>query len=262
VRDTDFATVSYNHFFDTGKTHLGGNGGENPGYNTYHHNWYDHSDSRQPRVREHYIHVYNNYYDGIGSYSIGAAVSSTIFVENNYYRHAKKPMLISSQGSDSWNPDTKKYDTSKSGEPSMSAETGGMIKACNNFFTEQGAMDNTTRYNVVYYGTGTNQSTTQFDAYLVQNRADIVPGTVKALKGGWSYWQELDDRILSGSYRIRLDDPNANMVDKIKKYAGRIEGGDFKWEFTNADDTSTSVNSALKAKIRAYKSNLISIQGM
>ncbi|GHU86175.1 hypothetical protein FACS189473_5460 [Spirochaetia bacterium] len=72
-KKSGWTTFSYNHFYDSGKCNLLGNGTETPEYLTYHHNWYDHSDSRHPRVRFHTVHVYNNYYDGVAKYGIGAA---------------------------------------------------------------------------------------------------------------------------------------------------------------------------------------------
>ncbi|MDR0708226.1 MAG: hypothetical protein LBF60_10220, partial [Treponema sp.] len=101
TKENTWMTYSYNHFWDTGKSSLLGNGKETPGYHTYHHNWFDHSDSRHPRVRNHYVHVYNNFYDGVSKYGIGAAANSpSIFAEANYFRNTKNPMLISMQGSD------------------------------------------------------------------------------------------------------------------------------------------------------------------
>ena len=63
--DSRYITISYNHFWDSGKMSLCGmksETGEN--FITYHHNWFDHSDSRHPRIRTMSVHVYNNYYDG------------------------------------------------------------------------------------------------------------------------------------------------------------------------------------------------------
>ena len=46
------------------------------------------------------------------------------------------------------------------------------------------------------------------------------------------------------------------------QYSGRIQGGDLKFTFNNAsEDTSSSVNSALKALLTNYKTNLVSVQG-
>ena len=102
VKKSTYVTISYNHFWDTGKSNLLGLSEKTTEglYITYHHNWYDHSDSRHPRVRYYSAHVYNNYYDGIAKYGVGATESSSVFVEANYFRNCKYPMLISIQGSD------------------------------------------------------------------------------------------------------------------------------------------------------------------
>jgi pectate lyase len=60
-KKSTYITNSYNHFWDSGKCNLLGLS-ENTTtdlYVTYHHNWYDHSDSRHPRVRFYSAHVYN-----------------------------------------------------------------------------------------------------------------------------------------------------------------------------------------------------------
>ncbi|MBQ4345615.1 MAG: hypothetical protein IJC75_00600, partial [Oscillospiraceae bacterium] len=65
TKKSQYITHSYNHFWDSGKCNLqGANSSDTSNYITYHHNWYDHSDSRHPRVRVATVHVYNNYYDG------------------------------------------------------------------------------------------------------------------------------------------------------------------------------------------------------
>jgi hypothetical protein len=46
--------------------------------------------------------------------------------------------------------------------------------------------------------------------------------------------------------------------ENVKTFAGRVEGGDFKWEFTDADDASYEINAALKAAVTNYKSTLVS----
>ncbi|MGN1115843.1 MAG: hypothetical protein ACI4TH_04695, partial [Candidatus Ornithomonoglobus sp.] len=50
---SDYCTFSYNHFWDSGKSSLCGMTADSyKGYHmTYHHNWFDHSDSRHPRIR-------------------------------------------------------------------------------------------------------------------------------------------------------------------------------------------------------------------
>ena len=61
--DSKYVTVAYNRFWDNGKASMCGmksETGEN--WITYHHNWFDHSDSRMARVRTMSVHMYNNYY--------------------------------------------------------------------------------------------------------------------------------------------------------------------------------------------------------
>ena len=99
--DSKFVTIDNCHFWDTGKSSMCGMKSETgPNYITYHHNWFDHSDSRHPRVRTMSVHLYNNYYDGVAKYGAGAAASSDVFVEKNYFRDTKYPMTIASQAHD------------------------------------------------------------------------------------------------------------------------------------------------------------------
>ena len=47
------------------------------------------------------VHVYNNYYDGVSKYGIGAAEGGTsVFSECNYFRNCKNPIMSSMQGTD------------------------------------------------------------------------------------------------------------------------------------------------------------------
>lgn len=81
-----YVTVSYNHFWDSGKSSLCGMGSEvTSSHITYHHNWFDHSDSRHPRIRVQSVHIYNNYFDGNAKYGVGVTLGSSAFVESNYF---------------------------------------------------------------------------------------------------------------------------------------------------------------------------------
>lgn len=52
------------------------------------------------------------------------------------------------------------------------------------------------------------------------------------------------------------------MKEIVTTYAGRMNGGDFTWEFNHTvDDTASSVNIGLMGKIRNYTTKLISIGG-
>jgi pectate lyase len=52
AKKSTYITFSYNHFWDNGKSSLLGLSENTTAglYITYHHNWFDHSDSRHPRV--------------------------------------------------------------------------------------------------------------------------------------------------------------------------------------------------------------------
>ena len=123
--DTKYVTVAYNHFWDSGKMSLCGMKSESgPNYITYHHNWFDHSDSRHPRIRTMTVHVYNNYFDGNAKYGVGVTTGASAFVESNYFRNAHNPMLSSKQGTDAL------------GSGTFSGEKGGVIKSFNNKFEQ------------------------------------------------------------------------------------------------------------------------------
>ena len=56
-------------------------------------------------------------------------------------------------------------------------------------------------------------------------------------------------------------DAVADVPEIVCKYAGRIDGGDFKWTFDNAtDDEDHSVNTPLKKAITEYEPQLIGYQ--
>ncbi|MDE7363852.1 MAG: hypothetical protein K2N27_03035, partial [Ruminococcus sp.] len=224
-------THSYNHFFDNGKCNLqGANASDTSNYITYHHNWYDHSDSRHPRVRVATVHVYNNYYDGNAKYGVGSTTDSDVFVENCYFRNCKEPMLISKQGSE--------------GGLVLSGETGGMIKAYGNVI--EGAEK------FVPY----SENNTDFDAYVASSRDEKVPSSVKAKDGGATY-NNFDTE--SGFYSYTPDKAE-DVPAIVTAKAGRVDGGDFKWQFDNSvDDASYAVNTALKSALVAYKDSIVAI---
>jgi hypothetical protein len=220
-------------------------------YITYHHNWYDHSDSRHPRVRFYSAHVYNNYYDGNAKYGVGSTNGSSVFVESNYFRNCKYPMLTSMQGSDVFDESTQTNDYSDM--PTFSKENGGTIKAFNNYLTGQHRF-------VPYGATGYPISTTvDFDAYVAETRDEIVGDTVVSYKGGKTY--NNFDTNSAVMYAYTADSPEAAREEVIN-YAGRVGGGDLKWIFDNSvDDASYAVNTALKAALTSYKTSLVSVQG-
>jgi pectate lyase len=71
---------------------------------TMHHNWFDETTQRHPRVRFGMVHLFNNYYYNMGGYGremdyatsngygIGVGVSAQIFSENNYFEKVVYPV--------------------------------------------------------------------------------------------------------------------------------------------------------------------------
>lgn len=239
-KKSTYITFSYNHFWDSGKSNLLGlSEGTTAGlYITYHHNWYDHSDSRHPRVRYYSAHVYNNYYDGNSKYGVGSTLGSSVFVEANYFRNCKYPMLTSMQGTDVYN----------GAEGTFSSEDGGTIKAFNNTMSGQNRF------------VGYNSSTypVEFDAYVASTRNETISSSITSKKGAKTY--NNFDTNSSVMYSYTPDSPETARTN-VMQYAGRVSGGDLQWTFNNAvDDTADAVNTALKSALTNYQTNLVYVQ--
>ena len=248
VKGTFYATVSANHYWDSGKCNLNSNKDE-VDYVTYHHNWFDHSDSRHPRVRvSKHLHVFNNYYDGNSKYGVGATTASCIFVEKNYFRHCKYPMLISKQGSDIHNG----TGTSSETKGNFSSEDGGIIKAFDNYITEQTSFEP--------YVAGDALYSKHFDAYVVENRNDQVPTEVVTLQGGTGY----NNFDTANDFYMYSPDAAADVPSTVTgQYgAGRCQHGDFQYTFDNAtQDKNSEVITDLSNKLANYESKLVKIYG-
>lgn len=237
-------TVSYVHFWDSGKCSLCGMSDSAEFLVTYHHNWFDHSDSRHPRIRVASVHIYNNYFDGNAKYGVGTTKGSSAFVEANYYRNCKNPMMSSMQGTDAL------------GQGTFSGENGGMIKAYNNITVGASSL--------IYANSdaGTAKAdAVSFDAYLASSREETVPSSYKTVAGATTY----NNFDTSSAYDLGvaeedIDDPQ-DVPSIVTKYAGRMNGGDFDWTFQESDDTNYSVDTALKAKVVNYKSSVLAIGG-
>lgn len=234
TKTSTYVTHSYNHFWDNGKCNLQGMKSESTSnYITYHHNWYDHSDSRHPRIRTCTVHSYNNYFDGNAKYGVGAAMGSSAFIENNYFRNCNYPMIISSQATD------------VVGNYIMSNETGGMIKEYGNHIEGQKAY-------VPY-----SKNKTDFDAYDASSRDEKVPSSVVTKSGGNAYNNFDTDSSIMYKY---TPDAADDVPAKVMSGAGRVDGGDLKWTFDNSvDDTSYAVNTGLKSALVNYKSTIVAI---
>jgi len=234
--NSTFISISHNHFWDSGKAMgCGGATGE-LGFPsmTFHHNWFDHTDSRTPRLNKiTNAHVYNNYFDGASVYGIGNTEMSSGFIESNYFRNTRRPMMISGQGTDVYDPST-----GQTSGGSFSSQDGGMMKAYGNISTG-------TNVRLVYY----SQNNVQFDAYDVTDKSIPVPTSIKSIKGGYVY-NNFDTAPTMYQYAPHTAD---QVVENVTANAGRVNGGDFQWTFPNeTEDAGHDLIVPLKTALINY----------
>ena len=241
--DSQFVTLSYNHYWDAGKCSLCGmtsETGEN--YITYHHNWFDHSDSRHPRIRTMFVHVFNNYYDGNAKYGIGASADSDAFVEGNYFRNCKYPTLQGSVGHDS---DGKGSSNTFDDSPAI-----GAIKLYNNIM--EGSL-------VQFTAGSDGETSSNADGCVVTTRNQRINYTTSA---GATYSNaDVDDAYVQSLADVVQQPADAKVT--VEKYAGRTGGGDFAqatgFAFNDSvDDSDYEINTTLRSAITNYVSNNIS----
>ena len=59
---------------------------------SYHHNWFDGTNQRNPRVRfGNPVHVYNNYYRANAGYGVASTENAGVLVEGNYFENVDDP---------------------------------------------------------------------------------------------------------------------------------------------------------------------------
>lgn len=95
---TKNVTVSWCHFIRTQKSCLVGHSNSNTEdvdiTATFHHNYFDKSSSRHPRVRYGRVHVYNNYFNEVTTYGVGSAYGAMVLVESNSFNGVVLPTDI------------------------------------------------------------------------------------------------------------------------------------------------------------------------
>lgn len=241
--DSKYVTVAYNRFWDNGKASMCGMKSETgPNYITYHHNWFDHSDSRMARVRTMSVHMYNNYYLHNDVYGIGATMGSSVFMESNYFDAVKRPIMSSLQGTDAM------------GDGTFSGEKGGLIKAYGNVFANKPA-----NFSYVPYA----ENNTSFDAYEVSNPSEQVPASVKTLVGGTSYDNFDTNSSLMYAYAADKAEDVPSIVEGFYG-AGRLNHGDI--DFVIPDETVVTNGHqqpwpALASILDAYTSGVVKVFG-
>nr|MDT0659970.1 pectate lyase [Micromonospora sp. DSM 115978] len=108
-RGSDLVTASYNRYHGTDKSmllgHSDSNAAQDTGYLnvTYHHNWFDGSNTRHPRVRFGYAHLFANHVQ-VDDYFIGLGVNGRIYAESNYVVSAKTITQDFGNASLTWRP--------------------------------------------------------------------------------------------------------------------------------------------------------------
>ena len=243
--NSKYVTVAYNHFWDNGKSSMCGmksETGEN--WITYHHNWFDHSDSRHARVRTMTVHMYNNYYQHCDVYGVGATMGSSIFMESNYFDAVKRPIMSSQQGTDA-----------KGSKGTFTGENGGMIKAYGNVFANKPS-----GFSYVTYAS----NNTSFDAYDVAKVSDQVPASVKTLVGGTSY-NNFDTN--SSLMYAHTADNAADVPAIIEGFygAGRLNHGDINFDIPDETVVTNGHQQplpALASILDSYKSAVLKVFGI
>ncbi|MCD8214775.1 MAG: dockerin type I domain-containing protein [Clostridiales bacterium] len=233
--DSQYITISYNHFWDSGKSSLCGMKSESGNnYITYHHNWFDHSDSRHPRVRTMAVHIYNNYFDGNAKYGAASAMASSLFVEQNYFRNCKYPVLIGGQGHEAGSV--------------LSGETGTPVKMYGNIMTGS------------YGYTDYSVNNDDFDGYIVETRDEQIPSTISAAGGSYNNF-DTENSVYLGVDESDVDDA-ADVPAIVMADSGRCNGGDIFYTFEDStEDTNYAVISALKTMVTNYTSSLRVVGG-
>ncbi len=238
-------TVAFNHFWDNGKSSMCGmksETGEN--WITYHHNWFDHSDSRHARVRTMTVHMYNNYYQHCDVYGVGATSGSNIFMESNYFEAVKRPIMSSLQGTDV-----------KGSKGTFSGENGGMIKSYGNVFVNKPS-----GFSYITYA----DNPTSFDAYEVAKASEQLPAGVKTLVGGTGYnnFDTNPDVMYSHTADNAVDVPS--IIEGFYG-AGRLNHGDIKFDIPDETVVTNGHQQPLPALaniLDSYESGGVKVLGV
>jgi pectate lyase len=207
-RGSEYITVSWNKFYNHSKTCLLGHSDNNAAQDsthllvTYHHNWFNGTNSRHPRVRfSGLTHVYNNYYNN-NSYGIASTMHANVFVENNYFYMVIDPTLVG-------------YGSSL---PGLLEQTGNVFDNCAHAPEDSG--------------------TVPFPPYIYQlDDAALVPAIVQASAGRIGFISGIKDDadIIADSYKLYQNYPNPfnptttieytiSKPSKVKMYVSNILG--------------------------------------
>ena len=215
-------TVSWNHYILTQKSCLVGHSNSQTTDTeitaTFHHNWFDQSSSRHPRVRFGKVHVYNNLFDGNTTYGVGSAYGAKVLVEYNYFDGVQLPTDICT------------YPAKESNESNLQGSVAGYLYATQDVLVNrpEKVKDPYPLTNVKYksYGGETITPLTYADfkpAYdYIVTPAEDVPTVVKGGAGhGKLGWTEAPVAVNNGG----ITDFNGSDPDDPDQPGGGDEPG-------------------------------------
>ena len=125
-------TVSWCRYIKTQKSCLVGHSDKNTYHDenitvTFHHNWFDASSSRHPRVRYGRAHVFNNLYEGCTTYGAGSALGAMVLVEYNYFDGVQLPTDIAT------------YPAKDNGKSNLTDKVAGYLYPTQNIYVNRPA---------------------------------------------------------------------------------------------------------------------------
>jgi pectate lyase len=99
TRQSSFITISWNKFYEHSKTMLIGHSdsaSDDTGYlkTTVHHNWFNGTEQRHPRVRFGEVHVFNNYFLSNALYGVASTMEADVVVEGNFFEGVEFPIYV------------------------------------------------------------------------------------------------------------------------------------------------------------------------
>lgn len=99
TRQSSYITISWNKFYEHSKTMLIGHSdsaSDDTGYlkTTVHHNWFNGTEQRHPRVRFGEVHVFNNYFLSNALYGVASTMEADVVVEGNFFEGVEFPIYV------------------------------------------------------------------------------------------------------------------------------------------------------------------------
>jgi pectate lyase len=136
-RGSSYVTVSWNHTHNHTKNMLLGHDDNNEAQDvgrlkvTYHHNWYDRTPQRNPRIRfGEPVHVFNNYYVRNSDAGVACQENAGCVIEGNYFEDVEEPATIHYAGGTGRAIARNNVFVGESGQP----DVGGSVQEPSSFY--------------------------------------------------------------------------------------------------------------------------------